>query len=190
MWSPRYALRLLTFKTCRPVFQESSLLSLSKRVENIPSFLQAPSQRLNVHTSSGSHAPKSQTAPTKQPLGKLEGKIKLSFTCKRCNTRNTKIITKLGYEKGVVIVRCDGCHNNHLIADNLRWFTDLNGKTNIEQILAEKGETVRRIRSNNGGCIEAVERVEFLKMVRKSPENESTAKPETIPTDTEVSTKS
>ena len=32
-----------------------------------------------------------------------------------CNTRNVKVISKLSYTKGVVIVKCDGCKNNHLI---------------------------------------------------------------------------
>lgn len=107
----------------------------------------APTLGRRFYCDSRESCPRSIAEASEQMVGiaRIEPKLHLAFTCKVCNTRNSKTISKVAYSKGVVIVRCDKCQNNHLIADNLNWFTDLNGKRNIEEILAEKGEKVRRI---------------------------------------------
>ncbi|NP_001280639.1 uncharacterized protein LOC103308295 [Acyrthosiphon pisum] len=85
----------------------------------------------------------------KQSENEPTGKMQINFTCTVCNTRNSRRFSKLSYEKGIVIIECDGCSNNHLIADNLGWFPDT-GCKNIEEILSSKGEKVKRI----NGCWE------------------------------------
>ncbi|QOU22166.1 hypothetical protein BRETT_002338 [Brettanomyces bruxellensis] len=64
----------------------------------------------------------------------------LAFTCKKCGTRSSHIISKQAYLTGSVLVQCPGCKNRHLIADHLNIFHD--GKINIEDILQAKGQNV------------------------------------------------
>ncbi|CAC5385119.1 ZIM17 [Mytilus coruscus] len=84
-----------------------------------------------------------------QTLGKIEGRLLMAYKCKVCGTQNQETFSKQAYEKGVVIVTCKECKSNHLIADHLDWFQDIKGRT-IEEILAEKGETVKKVILDGG----------------------------------------
>ncbi|KAL2642303.1 hypothetical protein R1flu_009890 [Riccia fluitans] len=66
--------------------------------------------------------------------------LAMLFTCTVCETRSAKTMSRASYETGVVIVRCPGCKNLHLIADRYGWFGEKGG---VEDFLAEKGIDVR-----------------------------------------------
>lgn len=61
--------------------------------------------------------------------GKIaQPRMRITFTCNVCSERLTRTFSKESYEKTVVLIKCPGCSNHHIIADNLGWFSDLNGK--------------------------------------------------------------
>lgn len=79
----------------------------------------------------------------------------LGFTCKICDTRTHRNISKLAYTKGIVLVQCPHCQNRHLIADHLGWFKQQQGEgvngcipnqhhKTIEEIMNSKGEQIRK----------------------------------------------
>lgn len=67
--------------------------------------------------------------------------LAMIFTCKVCQTRSVKTVCRESYEKGVVVARCGGCNNLHLIADHLGWFGQ---PGSVEDFLAARGEEVKK----------------------------------------------
>ncbi|KAM0913123.1 hypothetical protein ACQ4PT_012348 [Festuca glaucescens] len=67
--------------------------------------------------------------------------LAMIFTCKLYDTRSMKMASRESYENGVVVARCGGCNNLHLMADRFGWFGQ---PGSIEDFLAEKGEEVKK----------------------------------------------
>jgi protein import protein ZIM17 len=77
-------------------------------------------------------------------------KLAIVFTCTVCETRSAKQFTEQAYRNGVVLVRCPGCENLHLIADRLGYFEDKgDGGWDIEKAMAKMGENVRAVTNDN-----------------------------------------
>lgn len=88
-----------------------------------------------------------QPSIARQALGKIGGTKDLesyliAFTCKVCETRAAKKISKQAYHKGVVLIQCECCKNRHLIADNLGWFEE--NPVNVEDLCRRNGQEVIR----------------------------------------------
>ncbi|KAI3955108.1 hypothetical protein MKW92_034557 [Papaver armeniacum] len=63
--------------------------------------------------------------------------LAMDFTCKVCETRSVKTAIRESYDKGVVIVRCDGCNNYH----QLRFFGE---PGSMDEFLAARGEEFKK----------------------------------------------
>ncbi|CAB9518985.1 DNL-type zinc finger protein [Seminavis robusta] len=72
-------------------------------------------------------------------------KMQLQYTCKVCETRNVHKVSRIAYQKGVVITVCKGCMSQHLISDNLGFTQQFDG--NLEDYFKEQGseESVQRV---------------------------------------------
>ena len=89
--------------------------------------------------------------PGSQTGGK---KLAIVFTCGVCGTRAAKQFTERAYTHGVVLVKCPGCGNQHLIADNLSMFTDDTENEdgsgwNIQKAVAKIGQNVTTVTDGN-----------------------------------------
>ena len=67
--------------------------------------------------------------------------LAMLFTCKVCETRSAKTMSRATYETGIVLVRCPKCKNLHLIADRLGWFGE---PGSVEDFLEQQGVAVRK----------------------------------------------
>jgi protein import protein ZIM17 len=92
------------------------------------------------------------TPPAAPPAGQIPGvhklpgrKLALVFTCTVCDTRSAKQISGQAYDEGVVVVRCPGCQNLHLVADRLGYFEGgPNDRWDLEKAMAEQGGNFKR----------------------------------------------
>ncbi|KAE8135878.1 DNL zinc finger-domain-containing protein [Aspergillus pseudotamarii] len=71
-----------------------------------------------------------------------EPAYQITFTCKPCGERSSHRMSKQGYHRGTVVIRCPSCKNRHIISDHLNIFYDK--KTTLEDILAEQGNKLKR----------------------------------------------
>lgn len=117
----------------------STCLISSLRGRSQSAFSAVPNDAHPIFFSSGSSS-------SPQPSGDLpgvssggeDGFYVLMFTCKVCETRTARRISKKGYHEGSVLVRCPGCLGLHLISDHLGFFND--ESVDAESILKGKGE--------------------------------------------------
>lgn len=87
------------------------------------------------HSHSHSHGtPDRDTLKIDKPM------LMLAFTCKKCDTRSSHVMSKQAYSHGTILVKCPGCQSRHLIADHLKIFSD--HRIKLEDIMKAQGESV------------------------------------------------
>lgn len=88
-----------------------------------------------------------QEVPSLKQIDPAE-KLLISFVCKKCNTKLSKLISKRSYHHGVVMIRCEGCKNLHLIADHLGWYDSQHPPGTVVDILKKKKQQEEELLRN------------------------------------------
>ncbi|KAL8716002.1 MAG: hypothetical protein Q9220_000669 [cf. Caloplaca sp. 1 TL-2023] len=150
--------RLLSHHTAFPRINTPFSTTPLLRRQNL---LNTPSPSHAFHSHPSLSASPALSSPSLSSLSQQEElsippdvpKYQLTFTCKPCSHRSTHTVSKLGYEKGTVLITCPDCKNRHVMSDHLKIFSDKS--ITIEDIMREKGELVRRGRVGaDGGDVE------------------------------------
>jgi mitochondrial protein import protein ZIM17 len=97
-------------------------------------------------------------------------KLAAVFTCKVCNTRSMKQFTEQAYQSGVVIVRCPGCQNRHVLADRLGYFDDTD--IDLERIARDNGESLTTVTSMGDDATDATTELDLAKLLGQDKMNE------------------
>ncbi|GKZ34437.1 hypothetical protein AbraIFM66950_004712 [Aspergillus brasiliensis] len=71
-----------------------------------------------------------------------EPAYQITFTCKPCGERSSHRMSKHGYHRGTVLIKCPSCDSRHVISDHLNIFFDK--KSTLEDILARQGDKLTR----------------------------------------------
>ncbi|EAW06553.1 DNL-type zinc finger protein [Aspergillus clavatus NRRL 1] len=139
---------------CRPLPQLLNLTSQrTTALSSTPQRLLAPYLALRNNSSASTSRP-GLTDRTPDPTTdaaheeqnkqrrEQEPTYQITFTCKPCGNRSSHRMSKHGYHKGTVVIRCPSCHNRHVISDHLNIFFDK--KSTLEDILQREGKKLTR----------------------------------------------
>ena len=99
-------------------------------------------------------------------------KLAIVYTCNVCQTRSAKQFSEQAYQHGVVIVRCPGCQNQHLIADRLGYFSEdsAGSEFDLQTIAQRTGQPLRTItdsEDSHDGVLELILGTDKMEELRK-----------------------